>query len=413
KDYLSPKAVQELKQKHAEALETKDTKHAQDVANLKQEHFKELDKTKQEITTLKTANANLETAHTKLTQERDKAISQLDSATKTAQELTDAKTKAETALADLQTAHKALETKYSALETSQTNNTKELENLKTNSALKDKQITELTAQKQKTEQEAQALKTELESVKAEAKTIETFENKTTKLINKHIALITDLAENVNAKIQDTDSRVTEIHKQCQEEMIQQASNCALLNEELIANKFPKINATAILFGKGVKQEYTPSYDPIKAKSGYRELHRREQSIQDNLANTLKKDRQEAQTANNEAHKLILNATNSVATGINNLIIELKTSADYGMQLITTQTENARLTRENAKLKQQIASEQENYKLMEGHKDALIERRDKEIDKLTNERDDLTHKLKELQEQTKTNTPHPYQEQGHA
>ncbi|WP_285693253.1 hypothetical protein, partial [Helicobacter ailurogastricus] len=447
KDYLSPKAVQELKQKQNEALEAKDIKHAQDVANLKDQHTKELENLKQksskELEDLKTANANLETAHAQavkdlkdqhakeiekgkqehstkeaqLTQERDKAISQLDSATKTAQELTDAKTKAETALADLQTTHKALETKYSALETSQTSNTPELEDLRqkhtkeleklntahtkavkdlnTASALKDKQIVELTAQKQKAEQETQALKTELESVKAEAKTIETFENKTTKLINKHIALITDLAENVNTKIQDTDNRVTKIHKQAQEEMIQQASNCALLNEELIANKFPKINATAILFGKGVKQEYTPSYDPIKAKSGYRELYRREQNIQDNLANTLKKDRQEAQTANNEAHKLILNATNSVATGINNLVIELKTSADYGMQLITTQTENARLTRENTKLKENLVWEQKRNKEQGDY-----------IDKLTNERDDLKVKLKELQEQTKDDTPTP-------
>ncbi|WP_199765622.1 hypothetical protein [Helicobacter felis] len=273
--------------------------------------------------------------------------------------------------------------------------TQEIEDLKNSNAQKDTQIAELTAQKQKAEQETQALKTELESVKAEAKTIETFENKTTKLINKHIALITDLAENVNTKIQDTDNRVTKIHKQAQEEMIQQASNCALLNEELIANKFPKINATAILFGKGVKQEYTPSYDPIKAKSGYRELYRREQNIQDNLANTLKKDRQEAQTANNEAHKLILNATNSVATGINNLVIELKTSADYGMQLITTQTENARLTRENNRLKEDLAQEQKQNK---GARDYIIELNDKVAD--------LTHKVKELQEQTKDDTPTP-------
>ncbi|WP_199766964.1 hypothetical protein [Helicobacter felis] len=86
--------------------------------------------------------------------------------------------------------------------------------------------------------------------------------------------------------------------------------------------------------------------------------------------------------------------------------EFKDSQEYGKQLTAEQEKNKDLTRENAKLKQQIASEQENYKRMEGHKDALIEMKDKEIDKLTNERDGLTHKLKELQEQTKDDTPTP-------
>ncbi|WP_158653446.1 coiled-coil domain-containing protein, partial [Helicobacter felis] len=194
KDHLSPKAVQELKQKHAEALEAKDTKHAEAVKDLKDQHSKELDEAKQEITTLKTANANLETAHAKLTQERGKAISQLDSATKTAQELTDAKTKAETALANLQTTHKALESKYSTLETSQTSNTQEIEELntahakaveelKTASALKDKQITELTqqnteltAQKQEAEQKASSLEKEIEALRKSQYVVNVYAN---------------------------------------------------------------------------------------------------------------------------------------------------------------------------------------------------------------------------------------------
>ncbi|WP_199763848.1 coiled-coil domain-containing protein [Helicobacter bizzozeronii] len=74
--------------------------------------------------------------------------------------------------------------------------------------------------------------------------------------------------------------------------------------------------------------------------------------------------------------------------------EFKDSQEYGKQLTAEQEKNKDLTRENAKLKQQIASEQENYKLMEGHKDALIEMRDKEIDKLTNERDKLKEQAKQ-------------------
>ncbi|WP_199767632.1 coiled-coil domain-containing protein [Helicobacter baculiformis] len=74
--------------------------------------------------------------------------------------------------------------------------------------------------------------------------------------------------------------------------------------------------------------------------------------------------------------------------------EFKDSQEYGKQLTAEQEKNKDLTRENAKLKQQIASEQENYKRMEGHKDALIEMKDKEIDKLTNERDKLKEQAKQ-------------------
>ncbi|WP_199766975.1 coiled-coil domain-containing protein, partial [Helicobacter ailurogastricus] len=104
-----------------------------------------------------------------------------------AQELTDAKTKTETALTNLQTAYKALETKYSALETSQTNNTQKLEDLNTAhtkavedlnaaSALKDKQIVELTAQKQKAEQKASSLEKENEALRGSQYVVNVYAN---------------------------------------------------------------------------------------------------------------------------------------------------------------------------------------------------------------------------------------------
>ncbi|BCZ20061.1 hypothetical protein NHP190012_17030 (plasmid) [Helicobacter sp. NHP19-012] len=115
-----------------------------------------------------------------------------------AQELTDAKTKAETALADLQTTHKALEAKYSALETSQTSNTPELEDLRQKhtkeleklntahtkavedlnaaSALKDKQIVELTAQKQEAEQKASSLEKENEALRKSQYVVNVYAN---------------------------------------------------------------------------------------------------------------------------------------------------------------------------------------------------------------------------------------------
>ncbi|WP_286349574.1 hypothetical protein [Helicobacter felistomachi] len=126
KDYLSPEAVQELKQKHIEALEAKNTEHTKAVANLKQEHSKELDKVKQEITTLKTANANLETAHAKAVEE-----------------------------------------------------------LKTASALKDKQITELTAQKQEAEQKASSLEKEIEALRGSQYVVNVYANSRLKNSNNY------------------------------------------------------------------------------------------------------------------------------------------------------------------------------------------------------------------------------------
>ncbi|BDQ29777.1 hypothetical protein NHP190002_11450 [Helicobacter ailurogastricus] len=40
-----------------------------------------------------------------------------------------------------------------------------------------------------------------------------------------------------AHIQASGEKITEIHKQCQEEMIQQASVCVVFGEELKAGKF--------------------------------------------------------------------------------------------------------------------------------------------------------------------------------
>ncbi|TSA79953.1 hypothetical protein [Helicobacter mehlei] len=58
---------------------------------------------------------------------------------------------------------------------------------------------------------------------------------------------------------------------------------------MLAGKHTVINAVARLFGKGVKKEYKLDYDPIKAKTGYRELNRREQAIKKDLADTLLKN----------------------------------------------------------------------------------------------------------------------------
>ncbi|BEG58227.1 hypothetical protein NHP21005_19150 (plasmid) [Helicobacter sp. NHP21005] len=182
------------------------------------------------------------------------------------------------------------------------------------------------------EQETQTLKAELKTAKTEAKSqahIKAFEKEATNLIRKYVAPVTS---GVVAHIKASDAKLISIHKQCQEEMIEQASTCALLNEEMLAGKHTAINAIARLFGKGVKKEYKLDYDPIKAKTGYRELNRREQAIKEKLAETLTKHSQAVQAINNQACQAILGAVESVKGEISKLATEFKSSAEYGAEL---------------------------------------------------------------------------------
>ncbi|GMB90430.1 hypothetical protein NHP190002_11230 [Helicobacter ailurogastricus] len=138
-------------------------------------------------------------------------------------------------------------------------------------------------------------------------------------------------------------------------MIQQASVCALLNEEMLAGKHTAINAIACLFGKGVKKEYKSDYDPIKAKTGYRELNRCEQAIKKDLDDTLNQHSQAVQTINNQACQVILEAVKSVKDGIIKLATEFKNSAEYGKELMKAKGQIESLERDKERLQGKVSA----------------------------------------------------------
>ncbi|GMB92217.1 hypothetical protein [Helicobacter ailurogastricus] len=124
------------------------------------------------------------------------------------------------------------------------------------------------------------------------------------------------------------------------------------------------------------------------------IDKQKQEIRRTSAQALKTPLEEVSKENAEHVSRLKTAFSSLTSAVEKVAQVVKDSQEYGKQLTAEQEKNEDLTRENAKLKQQIASEQENYKRMEGHKDALIEMKDEEIDKLTNERDKLKEQAKQ-------------------
>ncbi|WP_281769813.1 hypothetical protein, partial [Helicobacter ailurogastricus] len=161
---------------------------------------------------------------------------------------------------------------------------KEMDTLKHENTQKDNALQELkgqivkhTKELENSRQEIATLQAELKTAKTEAKNqahIKAFEREAVHLIKKYVAPVTT---GVVAHIQASGEKITEIHKQCQEEMIQQASVCVVLGEELQAGKFKAFNNVKKLFGKGVKDPMPYEYVQ-QGKIHYRELNRREQAI---------------------------------------------------------------------------------------------------------------------------------------
>uniref|UniRef100_UPI00131553BD hypothetical protein n=1 Tax=Helicobacter felis TaxID=214 RepID=UPI00131553BD len=383
-------ALEQEAKEHNEAYKAlqeqyKDYKSPQDVSALKAKHTQDVEKLKQAHST----------KETQLTQERDKAISQLDSATKTAQELTDAKTKTETALANLQTAHKALEAKYSALETSQTNNTQKLEDLKqkhtkeledlntahakaveelnTASALKDKQITRLEAQ---TAQQQKTI-TQLEQA------IRQVKERIAKEFDTAVAEVTEGLKAQSAAV---------VRQKHEYEMATAELNAKL---DILIERARKDKKLANAL-KGVfnKMGFNKSLDD----PGYFEpslIDKQKQEIRSTSAQALKAPLEEVSKENAGHVSRLKTAFSSLTSAVEKVAQVVKDSQEYGKQLTAEQEKNEDLTRENNRLKEDLAQEQEHNK----------EQRDY-IYKLINEKDDLTHKVKELQAQTKDDTPTP-------
>ncbi|WP_199766144.1 CCDC158 family protein [Helicobacter salomonis] len=215
-------------------------------------------------------------------------------------------------------------------------------------------IADLESTQANLEQENQTLKTELKTAKTEAKSqahIKAFEREAVNLIRKHVAPV---STGVVAHIQASGEKITAIHKQCQEEMIQQASVCVVFGEELKAGKFKAFNNVKKLFGKGVKDPITYEYVE-RGKIHYRELNRREQAIKDTLADTLNKHSHAVQTINNQACQVILEAVESVKDGIAKLATEFKNSAEYGAELNQTKGQIDSLKNDKERLQNKVSA----------------------------------------------------------
>ncbi|WP_104758969.1 coiled-coil domain-containing protein [Helicobacter bizzozeronii] len=302
KDYLSPSAVQELKQEHAKELEMKEQSYTETLESKDTEHTKALQEKQKEIDALKNENAQkdgningLKEQIAKHTQELENSKQEIATLKTTSQELQQENLK----LKPIYLTKAQIRSRRLAERQELMGKSCPKEAFKELGALDDEKLTQaqlderilniwlkyapsyiasLETTNTSLEQETQALKAELKTAKAEAKSqahIKVFEREATSIIRKYVSPIT---AGVVAHIQASAEKITDIHKQCQEQMFQQASTCALLNEEMLAGKHTAINAIARLFGKGVKKEYKLDYDPIKAKTGYRELNRREQAI---------------------------------------------------------------------------------------------------------------------------------------
>ncbi|BCZ18355.1 double-stranded DNA repair protein Rad50 (plasmid) [Helicobacter sp. NHP19-003] len=399
--YLSPEQVQELKQEHAQELEMKEQSHTKVLETKDTEHTKALQEKQKEIDALKNENTQkdesingLKDQITKHTQEFDKMKPELATLKTTNQQLQQENLKLkpvyltkEQIKARRLAERQELMGKGCPKEVFRELNA--LDNEKLTQAQLDERILNIWLKyapsyieslentNTSLEQETQALKAELKTAKAEAKSqahIKTFEKEAVNLIREYVSPVT---AGVVAHIQASGEKITEIHQQCQEEMIQQASTCALLNEEMLAGKHTAINAIARLFGKGVKKEYKLDYDPIKAKTGYRELNRREQAIKKDLANTLTKHSQAVQAINNQACQVILEAVESVKNEITKLATEFKSSAEYGAelnqakgQIDSLERDRERLQGEVTKLKQEKETNKQEIEKAKANNDAF-------------------------------------------
>ncbi|GMB92706.1 hypothetical protein NHP200010_04170 [Helicobacter bizzozeronii] len=284
------KELEAKEKEHTQALEAKDTEHAKAINSLKEQH----------TTTLKQAQE----ANEKLNQE-----------------------------------NQALEAKQQSL-------TQELKNSK-------QEITTLKVTNQELQQENQALKiknTSLEHTLEHNNNIERFVEKGLSLINTYLK---PLSEEVHAIIQENDEKLMSIYQQCQEEMIQQASVCVVLGEELKAGKFKAWNKVESLFGKWSKDSIPFEYVE-RGKVHYREFNRREQSIKKDLADTLKNHSQKLQSTNDNAYNRVSGTMDDVCCAIEKLITEFKNSAEYGAELNQAKEQINTLEYNQKKLQNQVS-----------------------------------------------------------
>ncbi|BCD48542.1 coiled-coil domain-containing protein [Helicobacter suis] len=370
KDYLSPNGVQELRQAHTKELETKEQEHGVALKDKEALHAKEL---------------------------------------------------------------KALETQYTAA----------LE------SVKNKLINDLGAlcelagggkwntpsiAKAELEKSINRLKEEARKASKEAK-LEEYVNKVYTLLESfREQVINPILEKTQAERGAEIKAIAQWKEDNEIEKAEYRVHLADIIKDLVAGKFPRMNAMAILMGKGVKDAMNPIYFESVAKNKVDILHRVHiDEIETKLSKELKPILDKIETAREWEHKALLGGIKGLENSIGKLAEEFKNSDVYGKRLKTAESdaqyyknktsrltkeledkikEIERLTDENAKLRRtdlhlENATQKTKITELESQVGGLQTQRNdlqKERDKLQIELDNAQAKLSEqvnLTEKLKT------------
>ncbi|WP_199764894.1 coiled-coil domain-containing protein [Helicobacter felis] len=320
KDYLSPSAMQELKQEHTKELESREQSHSKALQEKDIEHAQVL-------------------------KEKDKTLE------KVAQELETKERQVQEHARDLADSNKALEKLTQELKAKDTEHTKELEALQT--------------------QHAKELEKAKNEIDKETK-LQEYVGKVKTLLQRFVdQVINPMLEKLQTEKRAELEAVIQWKKDNEKEKAQYHAHLATLAYDLLAGKFPKINAMALLMGKGVKDAMSPEYFESIAKDRRdRFLNKHINEIEKSLNQELKPILAKIEQTREWEHKALLEGIRGLENSIGKLSEEFKNSDTYGQMLETAKgdaqyykSRNLRLTTELGEKDKRIKTlEEENTKL---------------------------------------------------
>ncbi|CAM2956925.1 coiled-coil domain-containing protein [Helicobacter felis] len=284
-DYLSPSAVQELKQEHTKELESREQSHSKALQEKDIEHAQVL-------------------------KEKDKTLE------KVAQELKAKERQVQEHARDLADSNKALEKLTQELKAKDTEHTKELEALQT--------------------QHAKELEKARNEIDKDTK-LQGYVGKVKDLLQKFVdQVINPMLEKLQTEKGAELKAVIQWKKDNEKEKAQYHAHLATLAYDLLAGKFPKINAIALLISRGgVKNAMNPEYFESIAKDRRdRFLNKHINEIEKSLNQELKPILAKIEQTREWEHKALLGGIRGLENGIAKLAEEFKNSDAYGQMLET-------------------------------------------------------------------------------
>ncbi|WP_199768462.1 coiled-coil domain-containing protein [Helicobacter salomonis] len=369
KDYLSPSAMQELEQKYTQELEIKEQSHTKALQEKDIEHAKAL-------------------------KDKDKTLE------KVAQELEAKERQVQEHARDLADRNKDLEKLTQELKAKDTEHTKELEILRT--------------------QHAKELERAITEIDKEVK-LQEYVVKVETLLQRFVdQVMNPMLEKLQTEKGAELEAVIQWKKNNEKERAEYHAYLAALADDLLAGKFPKMNAMALLMGKGIKDAMSPEYFESIAKDRRdRFLNKHMREIEKSLNKELQPILAKIEQAREWEHKALLEGIKGLENGIGKLSEEFKNSDAYGQMLETAKGDaqyyknrNLRLTTELEEKDKRIKTlEEENTKLrntdlrLENNtQKAKITKLENQVESLQTQKDDLQRELNKLRtELTNTQT----------